>query len=116
MDIALGIIANGRYPNLDMIKNYVECLPDNVTVVSCNVYRINVLTMSSAMKFGLKYCRYPMYKIHEMMKHVDGLVIFFDGENKRILQVVNMARQMNKRITVFDANGQLITNCIDYWF
>lgn len=49
-------------------------------------------------------------KYAEMLDRSDGIVIFWDGKNKDIEQVIRLAKLSNRATVVFDYYGKLIDN------
>jgi hypothetical protein len=107
----VGIVGSRNFPDLWVVRTYVECLPGNTTVVSGGAIGVDRAAEEHAKRCGLTVQVFRAdwaglgrgagyARNHTIVEQSDRIVAFWDGRSKGTAHTIRLTREAKKPLQI----------------
>lgn len=111
------IAGSRKYPNLDLVRKFVDTLPDDTILLNGRAIGVDNVARNQALFKGLivqdfepEYLKFgyraPIYRNHVMVDIAEWVICFWDGESHGTQDVIDYSLNQSKPLTVYNIYGQ----------
>ncbi len=113
------IVGSRDYPSPDLVKAFVDQLPDDAVIVSGGFKGVDTVAVEAAEARGLEVQVFPAdwarygqsagpRRIQTIVENSDEVVAFWDGASRGTLNTVELAREAGLPVTIYDGDGSVV--------
>lgn len=122
----LAIVGSRTYPNLYLVSEYINTLSKNTVIISGGAKGVDTIAKITAFQLHMSYKEFPAnWKLYgkkagflrniEIVNYANKIVAFWDSQSKGTLSTIRLAHEYNKRLLVFDTNGNELSEFVYMW-
>lgn len=119
MTETVAIVGSRDYPRLDLVRRYIETLPEDTVIVSGGAKGVDEVAVTWAKWCELstveylpeweKYGKSAGFRRNELIvQHCDRLVAFHHADSKGTAHSIRLARAAGKPVLVYDSTGAIV--------
>jgi predicted Rossmann-fold nucleotide-binding protein len=114
---AIAIVGSRDFPNLELVKRFVEDLDDGTVIVTGGARGVDQAAEEAALPLGFTvqviradWSRYGrgagMIRNTQIVKVSDEVVAFWDGESHGTEDTINKFRKAGKAVAIYGPDGE----------
>jgi len=108
----IGIVGSRNYPDTDKVRQFIQSLPEDVTIITGGARGVDAVAEEEARKRGLKIIvhkpdftkGYSPAAYHErnqkIAKECEILIAFWDNQSRGTASTIKYARRYKKRVII----------------